>query len=344
MDNTTAAGPPGDNKARILTVALLVLYCVICVLGTLGNGLVIYVTGFRMKKTVNSVWFLNLAIADFLFTFFMIFTTVSLSQDHRWPFGNIMCKLNSFVTVVNMFASVYFLMGISLDRCLSTWVVVWARNKRTVTKIQLASALIWGVAIICSTPFTVYRKVLSHRGNQHCGFNSTEYPSWSMGVFRFSAGFFVPFVIIFLCHVAIYRRVGRLHRTKKRRCNRIIFSVILAFFFCWFPQNVIQLVEISSGTSTRLRLGGALAVSLGYFNSCLNPILYVFMCEDFQKKLKKSIYVVLEAAFADEHASFASSRSLSSPLQFMSRKSESAETEDSVFRSGAARSTAGSLK
>ncbi|KAM8825945.1 C3a anaphylatoxin chemotactic receptor-like [Synchiropus picturatus] len=287
-----------------------------------------------MKKTINSVWFLNLAIADFLFTLFMIFTTVSLSKDHRWPFGSIMCKLNSFISVVNMFASVYFLTGISLDRCLSTWVVVWARNKRTVTKIQLASAFIWGVAILCSTPFTVYRKVLPSRGHLVCAYNSTEYPRWSLGLFRFSAGFFVPFVIIFFCHVAIYRRVGRLHRTKKRRCNRIIVTVILAFFFCWFPLNVIQLVELSSGPSNSLRLWGALALSLGYFNSCLNPILYVFMCEDFQKKLKQSIYVVLEAAFADEHMSFASSRSLSSPLQFMSRKSESAETEESAVRLG----------
>ncbi|KAK2844410.1 hypothetical protein Q5P01_011069 [Channa striata] len=128
------------GKMRIVNVAI---YCVIFVVGLLGNGLVIYVTGFRMKRTVNSVWFLNLALADFLFTAFLLFSIWSLSLGYQWNFGMFMCKLNSFVSLVNMFASVFLLMAISLDRCLSIWVVVWAQNKRTVRKAQLISAAIW---------------------------------------------------------------------------------------------------------------------------------------------------------------------------------------------------------
>ncbi|KAL0174902.1 hypothetical protein M9458_030870, partial [Cirrhinus mrigala] len=37
---------------------------------------------------------------------------------------------------------------------------------------------------------------------------------------------------------------------------------------------------------------------------CLNPILYVFMCDEYKKKLKQSLLLVLETAFAEDHLDF----------------------------------------
>ncbi|RXN16677.1 C3a anaphylatoxin chemotactic receptor-like protein [Labeo rohita] len=37
------------------------------VVGLIGNGIVIFLTCCRMKTTVDSIWFLNLAVADFIF-------------------------------------------------------------------------------------------------------------------------------------------------------------------------------------------------------------------------------------------------------------------------------------
>ncbi|KAG7242180.1 hypothetical protein INR49_024226, partial [Caranx melampygus] len=158
--NSSTAQSVADGPARHMNVAAVVIYSVIFVTGTVGNGLVIYVTGFRMKKTVNSVWFLNLALADFLFTAFLLFVAISTFKEKTWPFGYFMCKLTTFVGVVNMFASVFLLMAISLDRCLSIWVVVWAQNKRTVHKAQIMSAVIWMVAVVCSTPYATFRETV----------------------------------------------------------------------------------------------------------------------------------------------------------------------------------------
>uniref|UniRef100_A0A3B3V7L8 G-protein coupled receptors family 1 profile domain-containing protein n=1 Tax=Poecilia latipinna TaxID=48699 RepID=A0A3B3V7L8_9TELE len=267
----------------------LVIYCVIIVVGTVGNGLVIYVTGFKMKKTVNSLWFLNLALADFLFTAFLVFTAVSLSQQHHWPFGEFMCKLNNFVSLVNMFASVFFLMAINLDRCLSTWVVEWAQNERTVLKAQIISAVIWFAAGICSTPYASFHNIQL---------------KWTLYTFRFVVGFLIPFLAIFLSYVAIEIRSKRM---RKRRCHRIIFSIIFAFFICWLPFHVLSFIELKINhypdLGSTVHVAGPLTVSLAFMNSCLNPILYVFMCDEFQKKLKQSIWLVLENALAEDHLS-----------------------------------------
>lgn len=314
-NSTSAVGKPTDWATNLRTMSL-VIYCVIFIVGTVGNGLVIYVTGFRMKQTVNSVWFLNLAIADFLFTTFLVFSIISVSQSYQWNLGRFMCKLNTFVIVVNMFASVFLLLAISVDRCLSTWVVVWAQNKRTVLKTQLICLIIWIIAMGCSTPYAIFRdttKINSIR----CGYSNstTNEHIVSLSFFRFVMGFLVPFLGIFLSYVAIYVRTKRLQKT--RRSRRIIMSVILAFFICWLPFHIFVMIELFSKNKQVVATVGHVGVSLAFLNSCLNPILYVFMCDEFQKKLKQSICHVLESALADEHLS--SSRKLSAHFSRVSR-------------------------
>ncbi|GAA6224954.1 chemokine-like receptor 1 [Lates japonicus] len=310
---------------RHLPMVSVVLYSVIFIVGTLGNGLVIYVTGCRMKRTVNSVWFLNLALADFLFTAFLIFHIVTVSQEHQWYFGHFMCKLNNFVSVVSMFASIFILMAVSLDRCLSIWVVVWAHNKRTVLKAQLITAVIWVISVVCSAPYASFRGVLPDNGRIYCGYESKE-ANQRLTIFRFVMGFFIPFLVICISYVAIGVRAKRLQRTRKRRSGRIIFAIIFAFFICWLPFHVVNFIEMKTTNPDLMKvihIVGPLTVCLAFMNSCLNPILYVFMCDEFQKKLKQSVCFVLESALAEDHLSFMSSRSLSSHLSRISRKSES---------------------
>ncbi|CAI5662701.1 unnamed protein product [Oreochromis niloticus] len=324
---SSAANPSSGLEAasRHIETASIVIYCVIFIVGTLGNALVIYVTGFKMKKTVETVWFLTLAIADFLFTAFLIFLVISLSQSHRWPFGQFMCKLNNFVSVVNMFASIFTLTAMSLDRYFSIWVVVWAHNKRTVCKARLICVGIWVIAAICSTPYATFRTVLGDNGTHYCGYSVTHEQKWSLHIFRFLMGFVIPFLVIFVSYVAIGIRTMRMSRTRRQRSRRIIFAIIFAFFICWLPLHVFNFIEIKAANNpdlrTIVRIMGPLTMSLAF----LNPILYVFMCEEFMKKLRQSICFVLESALAEDHVSFLSTRSMST-FSSAAQKSDAAAT------------------
>lgn len=130
-------------------------------------------------------------------------------------------------------------------------------------------------------------------------------------------------------YIAIWIRAKRLQRGRTCRSLRTIVSVVLAFFICWMPFHVLQFLDImangSPGLNLVVHIGIPLSTSLAYLNSCLNPILYVFMCDEFQKKLRQSVLLVFENAFAEDHGmNFVSStRSLSSHLSRISRKSES---------------------
>ncbi|XP_056142331.1 chemerin-like receptor 1 [Lampris incognitus] len=326
MEPTRAsASKPLAISLVFFKIIPLVSYCVIFVVGTIGNGLVIYVTGVRMKRTVNSVWFLNLALADFLFTAFLIFQIIYVSKNYHWPFGDAMCKLGVLVGALNMFASVFLLTAISVDRCLATWVVVWAQNKRTPCRAQVACVVIWLAALGCSLPYSISRKAVPYGGGVSCSLSSSA-PKVKLAVFRLVFGCLVPFLVIAISYAAIGVRVRRLQRSRKLRSLRIIIAIILAFFFCWFPFHAFQLLEIKISENPSLQsiaiIGIQLSACLGFLNSCLNPILYVFMCDEFHKKLKQSVCHVLESALAEDQLSFVSSRSLS--LNLSSRFSRKA--------------------
>ncbi|XP_073673541.1 C3a anaphylatoxin chemotactic receptor-like [Garra rufa] len=313
MANNSSGHEDSNNTMQTVLSGIeifnICMYFVVFALGTVGNGLVIYVTGYKMKTTVNSIWFLNLAIADLIFILIIILYIVT-AFNKVWLFGDFMCKFVSFVTVLNMFASIFLLTAISLDRCLSTWVIVWAQNKRTLVKARIICTLMWVLSIGCSIPFVLCRS----GENKQCAYVCPGNMIKSLFIYRFMVGFLIPFLIIASSYIAIGVRAKRLKRGKKLKPFRVIIAVILAFFICWFPFHVQQL----SSTIARenkwmeflkvLNNIGPIVNCLVHLNSCLNPILYVFMCEEFKKKLKQSLLLVLETAFAEEHLSFRTSR------------------------------------
>ncbi|XP_034030993.1 chemokine-like receptor 1 [Thalassophryne amazonica] len=310
-----------------LNIMSLIVYSLAFVLGVLGNGVVIWVTGFKMKKTVNTVWFLNLAVADFLFTAFLPLSVTYTAMSFHWPFGKFMCKLNSTVSFLNMFASVYILVVISVDRCVSVVWPVWAQNHRSVRKASCVSLGVWVLALILSAPYFIFRDTaLSYHNKDiiNCFNNfafSDDYETQSvnqlrqfrhraMTITRFLLGFVIPFTVIVSCYAVIIHRLRR-NRSLSSHSSRpfkIIAAVITIFFLCWAPYHVMALIEMvnhmASEASETLdhvtTIGVPIATSLAFLNSCLNPLLYVFMGQDFKDKVRRSILNVLESAFQEE--------------------------------------------
>jgi len=269
-------------------------YCaciVTFIVGFIGNGLVIFLAGCRMKTTVNSIWFLNLAIADFIFILSIIinihnFSLNSLSSgaSREWNIVFSMMTIN-----LNLRASNFFLIVISLDRCLCTWMVVWAQNNRTLFRARIICLIVWVSSIGCTIPL----------------FYVNVKPMFQIA-FDFLVDFLAPFLIIASAHIAIGVRIKRLKMGKQLRSYRVIFAVVLTFFICWFPYHVCSFCLITADNDTLSEYWKPLQFSLYliFLNGCLNPILYVFMCDDYKKKLKQSLLLVLETAFAEDHLDF----------------------------------------
>uniref|UniRef100_A0A673VM11 Melanin-concentrating hormone receptor 1 n=1 Tax=Suricata suricatta TaxID=37032 RepID=A0A673VM11_SURSU len=121
-------------------------------------------------------------------------------------------------------------------------------------------------------------------------------------VFILSLSFFLafalPFVLITAAYVRILQRMmssvapasQRSIRLRTKRVTRTAIAICLVFFVCWAPYYVLQLTQlcISRPTLTFVYLYNA-AISLGYANSCLNPFVYIVLCEAFRKRLVLSV-------------------------------------------------------
>uniref|UniRef100_A0AAY5KDN0 G-protein coupled receptors family 1 profile domain-containing protein n=1 Tax=Esox lucius TaxID=8010 RepID=A0AAY5KDN0_ESOLU len=144
-DNVTGNGEVAAFKTHttcfteVSCVFYLVVKVLIFLLGVLGNGLVIWIAGLKMKGTVSTTWCLKLAVSNFILCLFLPFNIIYMVTKD-WTFGLFLCKFNYFVTFINMFSSIFILAIISVDRCVGG---VWMR-----VYLQIASwghNLIWGL-------------------------------------------------------------------------------------------------------------------------------------------------------------------------------------------------------
>ncbi|XP_063168388.1 chemerin-like receptor 1 [Candoia aspera] len=308
-----------DNNSHMLLkgvhILAMVIYSLAFVLGVLGNGLVIFITGFRMKKTVNTVWFLNLAIADFTFTFFLPLSVAHAALNFHWPFGLAMCKIISTLAFLNLYASVYLLTVISIDRCISVRHPVWAQNHRTPRLASFVAPGVWILALVLCSPNGYFRQTAPDEHNKDHIICYTNYGDTkeimtarhhAMVISRFIFAFVIPFSVILVCYGAIVLRLRNNQLSQSKKPFKVITAVIIAFFVCWLPYHVFSFIEIKAGQQPKMhslvRIGLPFTTSLAFINSCLNPILYVFMGQEFKKRLRLSLFSAFENAFAEEYS------------------------------------------
>ncbi|XP_047616733.1 chemerin-like receptor 1 [Phacochoerus africanus] len=318
-------------EGRVVRIFLVVVYSIICFLGILGNGLVIVIATFKMKKTVNTIWFLNLAVADFLFNVFLPIHIAYAAMDYHWVFGTAMCKISNFLLIHNMYTSVFLLTVISFDRCISVLLPVWSQNHRSIRLAYMACVVIWVLAFFLSSPSLVFRDTAHLHGKTSCfnnfSLSATSSSSWPthpqmdtvgfgrqmvVTITRFLCGFLVPVLIISACYFTIVYKLRRNRLAKTKKPFKIIVTIIITFFLCWCPYHTLYLLELHHRAmpGSVFSLGVPLATAIAIANSCMNPILYVFMGQDF-KKFKVALFSRLVNALSEDtgHSSYPSHRS-----------------------------------
>lgn len=301
-----------DHKhTATMHIISVVIYIISFVLGVIGNGTVIWVTAFKSKRTVNSIWLLNLAIADFVFVLFLPFSIDYILRDFHWDFGVVMCKLNSFVLVMNMYASVLFLTVLSIDRYVSLVHLNWSQNYRNVEKAWITCGGIWLLAAVLSCPALIFRDTVQLHDKVLCfnNFHPEDRHTALMTHFiivaiRTTVGFLLPFTAISVTGILLSIKVnqsGGLVRVSS--FSKTVSAVILAFFLCWAPFHIFSLIELTVHSSDYLHrilnAGFPLATSLGFFNSCINPLLYMLLGKKVRHLLKRACFDLTKSSLRE---------------------------------------------
>ncbi|XP_077175357.1 chemerin-like receptor 2 [Paroedura picta] len=284
------------SDAHILS---LVLHSVAFLLGVPGNAVVIWIVGFKWEKTVTSLWFLNLAIADFIFVLFLPLFITYVSMGFHWPFGKWLCKANSFVALFNMFASVFFITAISLDRYVHLIHPGYSYKYRTVGNTCIFITVIWILATIIGSPALYFRDTHTFHDNFTICYNNFHQHDRNLASLihhvltwvRFFCGYLVPLLTMIICYSLLFVKLKKSTVLTSSRLLWTVLAVVVAFFVCWTPYHVFTIIELTIHHNdyyhTLLRDAIPVAVGFAFINSCLNPILYVLL----SKKLRSCFRV-----------------------------------------------------
>ncbi|XP_075867829.1 opioid receptor, delta 1a [Nelusetta ayraudi] len=295
---TEVPGPVRSAGGLVIAISITALYSVICVVGLLGNVLVMYgVVRYTKMKTATNIYIFNLALADALATSTLPFQSAKYLMN-TWPFGELLCKLVIAIDYYNMFTSIFTLTMMSVDRYIAVCHPVRALAFRTPVNAKMINVLIWVASSAIGVPIMVMAVTkVADNGRTMCMLKFPE-PDWywdtvtKICVFIFA--FVVPVMVITICYGLMILRlksVRLLSGSKEkdrnmRRITRMVLVVVAAFIVCWTPIHIFIIVKTMVEINTRnpfVIASWHLCIALGYTNSSLNPVLYAFLDENFKR-------------------------------------------------------------
>uniref|UniRef100_A0A4W5QCR0 Opioid receptor delta 1 n=1 Tax=Hucho hucho TaxID=62062 RepID=A0A4W5QCR0_9TELE len=153
--NYTQLLPVQSASNIIVAISITALYSVICVVGLLGNVLVMYgVVRYTKMKTSTNIYIFNLALADTLATSTLPFQSAKYLMG-TWAFGEVLCKVVIAIDYYNMFTSIFTLTMMSVDRYIAVCHPVRALEFRTPAKGKIINVLIWVLSSAIGMPIMV---------------------------------------------------------------------------------------------------------------------------------------------------------------------------------------------
>ncbi|XP_043999375.1 B2 bradykinin receptor-like [Gambusia affinis] len=270
----------------------------ISVLGIVLNIFVLMVFFLHKKPcTVSEIYLSNLAAADLFLVSFLPFWAVNAWNKFDWIFGLAMCKIVKVSILMNAYCSIYFLVLVSIDRYLAVVHPLFHGGMRRPKFAKICCVVVWILGLILSFPRLINTKLAPDKNITYCSEPNLVVSEWMILVL----GFFIPISIIFFCTVNILRALrnrfmeGVKTRRNDHKANTLVLAVLLAFLICWVPFHLRNIPTwlnkagmLTDCSSKNIQyVCGQIFTYLAFFNSVLNPILYVIVGRNFRDKLKE---------------------------------------------------------
>uniref|UniRef100_A0A4X2LJN8 Mu-type opioid receptor n=2 Tax=Vombatus ursinus TaxID=29139 RepID=A0A4X2LJN8_VOMUR len=288
--------PPTGSPSMVTAITIMALYSIVCVVGLFGNFLVMYVIiRYTKMKTATNIYIFNLALADALATSTLPFQSVNYLMG-TWPFGTILCKIVISIDYYNMFTSIFTLCTMSVDRYIAVCHPVKALDFRTPRNAKIVNVCNWILSSAIGLPVMFMATTKYRQGSIDCTL-TFSHPTWYwenlLKICVFIFAFIMPVLIITVCYGLMILRlksVRMLSGSKEkdrnlRRITRMVLVVVAVFIVCWTPIHIYVIIKalVTIPETTFQTVSWHFCIALGYTNSCLNPVLYAFLDENFKR-------------------------------------------------------------
>ncbi|XP_023181847.1 C-C chemokine receptor type 3-like [Xiphophorus maculatus] len=285
-----------DNK---LGANLSYIYYFMFVFSFITNLLVLVIIHrFEKLYTVINILLLNLVASSLILMSSLPFQAVYM-QKSEWIFGSAMCKIVFSIYYLGFYSSVFFLTLLTFDRYLvfvHFMPVVHVRSRRNAI---ISSAVVWVISgLACIRPMILHG-TYRHWGTEYCeefaridGMNVKKLKKSGFYI-QLCVFLILPLAIVIFCYTRIVITVKKSRSASKFHAVRVIFMIVVLFFICWIPFNIVELLhyeyESVWSCAAKKKLGSALHVTrnMAYIYFCISPMFYTFVGKKFQNHFKQ---------------------------------------------------------
>ncbi|KFU94379.1 Substance-P receptor, partial [Chaetura pelagica] len=230
-----------------------VAYTLIVVVSVVGNVVVMWIIlAHKRMRTVTNYFLVNLAFAEASMSAFNTVVNFTYAIHNEWYYGLLYCKFHNFFPIAAVFASIYSMTAIALDRYMAIIHPLQPRLSATATKVVIG--VIWLLAFLLAFPQGYYSVMEELPGRLVC---LVEWPEHSTNVYGKTYHFCMTILIYFLPLLVIgcaYTVVGitlwaseipgdssdRYHEqvSAKRKVVKMMIIVVCTFAVCWLPYHI----------------------------------------------------------------------------------------------------------
>ncbi|XP_034046402.1 suppressor of SWI4 1 homolog [Thalassophryne amazonica] len=295
---STSKMQPNVHRCEKLQVTLLpsvfgVEFCI----ALAGNlfAMWLLVTRERRNWHTGIVLSCNLAISDLLYVLTLPLLIVYYALEKNWLFGTAMCKMEKFLFTCNLYASTFFIMTISVNRCVALAYPFFARSHVRPAHAKAVSVLIWIIVGVISCPVLKFASICPDEHNRnktlcvsYCG-SAAENPHTTYKMFLAVFGCLVPFLVTLGSYCIVIRVVWKntnITKLEKRQVALMVVSVVVLYVISFIPYHVFQSYHLS------LRIQGIfvcwvydmyqVSKGLATVNMCIHPILYMAVIDSMR--------------------------------------------------------------
>ena len=287
---------------------VIVLYIIVILVGAIGNTMVV-ITVVKTRKMwdATNIFIANLAISDVFVCVFDLPLSAYYQITDKWIFGEALCHVILPALAVVVYDSTLTLTLISIDRYLL--IVFPLKSKFTVRMAIVFVAIIAVVSLAVASPIALYSKYVIHDDPElnihrlYC-IEQWPHPKYRMvyTIVTLLCQYFLPLLAIGILYYLIFRRVRQRPQpiSKKRsrkprtRTTKMLVAVVAVFAVTWTPFHLLSLVAELNYDLVKGRwykLSDALLRVLAMSSSCINPILYAWLNDNYRKAFLSMIKV-----------------------------------------------------
>lgn len=318
--NSTEHSPMGSDPCPPSlsgTTFLIMAYSAMLAVGLLGNTcLVVVILRQKEMRNVTNIFIANLSCSDILMCIFCLPATIIYTLMDRWILGEALCKVSPFIQCSSITVSIFTMVLIALER--HQLIIHPTGWKPVVGHSYLAVAVTWMVACFTSLPFFSFN-VIENLHNYNLTLPTDPSPdhlvcieNWpskgnrlaymtSMLMFQYC----LPLVLITVCYLRIFLRLSRrkdiIERTRdarqrkakhSKRINVMLASIVAVFALCWLPLTVFNTIFDWNHDAMPKCYNAVFSLChlIAMASTCVNPIIYGFLNNNFQKELKSLLY------------------------------------------------------